>query len=272
MQKIISAGANVIVTTKGIDDVAEKIMIENNCLGLRRVAKGDLRRIAKSCGATVINVMADGEGEEVFESSFLGTAGEVCEESVGDNDFIFFNGMKNQSAVTIMLRGSNEFLLDEVERSVHDSICAVKRVMESGKVVAGGGAVETALSVYLEDFAKTMDSKEQIAIAEFAEALNIIPKTLAVNAALDATDLISKLKVFHAASQNSDDEKRTELKWCGLDLTNGKCRNNLKAGVLEPSEGKVKCIRFATESAITILRIDDMIKLAPKEEDMQQRR
>lgn len=89
---------------------------------------------------------------------------------------------------------------------------------------------------------------------------------------MDATDLVSKLKVFHSASQTSDDEKRKELKWCGLDLMNGKCRNNLKAGVLEPAEGKVKCIRFATECAITILRIDDMIKLAPKEEDMQGRR
>ena len=131
-------------------------MIENNVLGLRRVPKGDLRRIAKSCGASVINVMADGEGVEVFESSYLGTANEVAEESVGDNDFIFFILMKNQNSVTIMLRGSNEYMLDEIERSVHDSICAVKRVMESGKVVAGGGSVETALSVYLEDFAKTM--------------------------------------------------------------------------------------------------------------------
>lgn len=156
INKIIKAGANVIITTKGIDDVAEKIMIENNCLGLRRVEKGDLRRIAKASGASVINIMSDGEGEDIFESSYLGTAAEVYEESVGDNDFIFFNGLKNQTAVTIMLRGSNEYMLDEIERSVHDSICAVKRVMESGKVVAGGGAIETALNVYLEDFAKTM--------------------------------------------------------------------------------------------------------------------
>lgn len=136
-------------------------------------------------------------------------------------------------------------------------------------MVPGGGACEVALSIHLENYAARFGSKEQIAISEFSEALNIIPKTLATNAAKDATELISKLRVLHAASQEEGqtDEKKLELKYCGLDLVNGKPKNNLKAGVLEPMVSKIKSIRFATEAAITILRIDDMIKLAPQKEE-----
>ena len=141
--------------------------------------------------------------------------------------------------------------------------------MESGKVVAGGGAVDTALSIHLESFCRSFNTKEQIAISEFSEALNVIPKTLAVNAAKDATELISKLRTLHAASQKEGetDPKRLELKYCGLDLTKGCPRNNLKAGVLEPMISKINSIRFATEAAITILRIDDLIKLAPEKKE-----
>jgi T-complex protein 1 subunit alpha len=141
--------------------------------------------------------------------------------------------------------------------------------LESGKVVAGGGSVEVALSIHLENFAASFGSKEQIAISEFSEALNVIPKTLATNAAKDATELVSKLRVLHSASQEESqtDEKKLDLKYCGLDLISGRPRNNLKAGVLEPMVSKIKSIRFATEAAITILRIDDMIKLAPQKEE-----
>lgn len=163
------------------------------------------------------------------------------------------------------MRGANDFFLDEIERSLHDSLCVIKRVLESNNVVAGGGAVEVALSIFLDDYARTLGSREQLAIAEFSEALLVIPKTLAINAAKDATDLIAKLRVFHNASQKSEDEAKKELKYSGLDLVNGKVRNNLKAGVLEPAISKIKSLKFATEAAITILRIDDMIKLAPKE-------
>lgn len=163
------------------------------------------------------------------------------------------------------MRGANDFFLDEIERSLHDSLCVIKRVLESNNVVAGGGAVEVALSIYLDDYARTLGSREQLAIAEFSEALLVIPKTLAINAAKDATDLIAKLRVFHNAAQKSDDEAKKDLKYSGLDLVNGKVRNNLKAGVLEPAISKIKSLKFATEAAITILRIDDMIKLAPKE-------
>ena len=143
----------------------------------------------------------------------------------------------------------------------------MKRIIESNSVVVGGGAVEVALSIFLDDFARTLGSREQLAIAEFSEALLVIPKTLAINAAKDATDLLAKMRVFHNAAQKSEDETKKELKYSGLDLINGKVRNNLKAGVLEPTISKVKSLKFATEAAITILRIDDMIKLQPKQEE-----
>ena len=138
-------------------------------------------------------------------------------------------------------------------------------------VVAGGGAVEIGLSIFLDDFARTLGSREQLAIAEFSEALLVIPKTLAINAAKDATDLIAKLRVFHNAAQKSTDEQKKELKHSGLDLINGKVRNNLTAGVLEPAMSKIKSLKFATEAAITILRIDDMIKLSKQEDDQMRR-
>lgn len=159
--------------------------------------------------------------------------------------------------------------LDEIERSLHDSLCVIKRVLESNSLVAGGGAIEVGLSIYLDDYARTLGSREQLAIAEFSEALLVIPKTLALNAAKDATDLLAKLRVFHNAAQK--DETKRELKHSGLDLVNGKVRNNYKAGVLEPAISKIKSLKFATEAAITILRIDDMIKLAPKQEEQPRR-
>ena len=130
--------------------------------------------------------------------------------------------------------------------------------------MAGGGSVEVALSVYLDDFARTLGSREQLAVAEFSEALQIIPKVLAMNAAKDATELLAKLRVYHNAAQKSDasDEKKQALKYSGLELVNGKVRNNLTHGVIEPAMSKVKSLKFATEAAITILRIDDMIRLA----------
>lgn len=150
-----------------------------------------------------------------------------------------------------------------MERSIHDSLCVVKRVLEGKKVVAGGGCVEAALSIYLENFATSLSSREQLAIAEFAKSLLVIPKTLAVNAAKDATDLVAKLRAYHNSSQTKNDH--ANLKWVGLDLLQGEVRDNKKAGVLEPAMSKIKSLKFATEAAITILRIDDLIKLNPED-------
>jgi T-complex protein 1 subunit alpha len=261
---LIDAGANVILCARGIDDFALKYFVEAGVIAIRRVPKSELRRIANNCGGKVVVSLADIDGEETFESSNLGSCESVYEKRVGDWEYMFFEGMSQTRAQTIILRGANEFFLDEVQRSIHDSLCVVKRVLESNSVVAGGGAVEVALSVYLDDFARTLGSREQLAIAEFSEALQIIPKTLAMNAAKDATELLAKLRVYHNAAQKVDanDEKKKALKYSGLDLINGKPRNNLAFGVIEPTMSKVKSLKFATEAAITILRIDDSIKLA----------
>ncbi len=145
IQMILDAGANVILTTGGIDDVANKYLVENQVLGLRRVSKSDIRKIAKCSGATLMTTLSNMDGNETFESSFLGSAKKVYEQAVGDNDFIFFEGMKKANACSIILRGPNELMLDEVERSLHDSLCVLKRTLECGYVVAGGGACEIAV-------------------------------------------------------------------------------------------------------------------------------
>ena len=159
---------------------------------------------------------------------------------MGDFEYMFFEEFKESHCQTIIIRGANEYMLDEVQRSMNDSLNVVKWILESNSVVAGGGAVEAALSVYLDDFAWTLGSREQLAIAEFSEALLVIPKTLAINAAQDATDLIAKLKVFHNATVPDNANQTKNLQFSGLDLLNGKIRNNLIAGVLEPAISKVK--------------------------------
>lgn len=259
IEKLLKAGANVILTTKGIDDMALKYFVEAGAIAVRRVRKEDLRHVAKATGATQVLTFADMEGGETFDSSFLGYADEVVEERIADDDAILIKGAKSSRAVSIILRGANDYMLDEMERSMHDALSIVKRTLESNTVVAGGGAVEAALSVYLENLATTLGSREQLAIAEFAESLLIIPKVLAVNAAKDSTELVAKLRAYHHSAQTKADKKH--LSNMGLDLAKGNVRNNLEAGVLEPAMSKVKIIQFATEAAITILRIDDMIKL-----------
>jgi T-complex protein 1 subunit alpha len=260
IQMLIKAGANVVLTTRGIDDNALKYFVEAGCIAVRRCNKTDLRHIARCTGGRLlINLSEDGEKEEI-DPSCLGSADLVEEAKVGDGELLYIKGCTNTKAQTIVLRGANDYMLDEVDRSLHDALCVVKRVLESNSVVPGGGCVEAALSIHLEHYADTMGTKEQLAVAAFAKALLVIPKTLAVNAAQDATELVSKLRAYHNAAQT--DETKADFKWTGLDLDEGKVRNNLKCGVLEPAISKVKAIRFATEAAITILRIDDSIKMA----------
>lgn len=265
IMKILNAGANVILTTKGIDDLCLKYFVERGCMAVRRCKKEDLQRIAKATGGTLISTLANLEGEESYDPANLGYAGEVVQTRISDDELILINETKAQGASSIILRGPNEMMLDEMERSLHDCLCVVKRTLESNRVVPGGGCVEAAVSIYLENYATTLASREQLAIAEFAQALLIIPKILSVNAAKDSTDLVSKLRAYHNASQT--DPKRKGLKWYGLDLETGTIRDNRKAGVLEPAMIKIKCIRAATEAAIAILRIDDMIRLEPPQKE-----
>lgn len=268
IEKLLKAGANVVLTAKGIDDMALKYFVEAGAIAVRRVRKEDLRHVAKATGATVVSTFADMEGDETFDSTLLGHADEVVEERVADDDVIMIKGTKTNSAVSLILRGANDFMLDEMDRALHDALSIVKRTLESSTVVAGGGAVEAALSVYLENLATTLGSREQLAIAEFAESLLIIPKVLAVNAAKDSTELVAKLRSYHHTAQTKADKKH--LSSTGLDLLKGAVRNNLEAGVIEPAMSKVKIIQFATEAAITILRIDDMIKLIKDESQNDQ--
>ncbi|KAM5163520.1 T-complex protein 1 subunit alpha [Mantella aurantiaca] len=265
IQKILVTGANVILTTGGIDDMCLKYFVDAGAMAVRRVLKRDLKRIAKATGATLCSTLANLEGEESFEASMLGQAEEVVQERICDDELILIKNTKARTCASIILRGANDFMCDEMERSVHDALCVVKRVLESKSVVPGGGAVEAALSIYLENYATSMGSREQLAIAEFARALLVIPKTLAVNAAQDSTDLVAKLRAFHNEAQVNPDRKN--LKWIGLDLLNGKPRDNKQAGVFEPTVVKTKSLKFATEAAITILRIDDLIKLHPESKE-----
>lgn len=258
-QLIIDSGANVVLTTGGIDDIAVQYFVEHGIIGIRRIPKRKMRVIAKLTGGTLITNLSDMDGTDVLTQAQLGKADKIEERRVGDRNVTFIMGCSSTSAQTILLRGPNYYMLDEIERSLHDSLCVVKRVLESKRVVPGGGAVEAALSVYLEHVAESMASREQLAIAEFAQALLIIPKTLALNGAHDATDLVAQLRGFHNAAQ-SDETRKQKYMYTGLNLENGRARDNLAAGVLEPSMSKIKSIKFATEAAVTILRIDDSIK------------
>lgn len=241
--------ANVILTTKGIDDVCLKYFVEAGAICARRIPKEDLQRLAKATGASVMTSLANMEGDEEVEDENLGSADSVSEVRLGEGELLQFEGCGGEGASTIILRGANEYMLDEMDRSLHDALCVVKRMLESKSLLPGGGAVEAALSVYLEEHARSnYNTREQLAIEEFAEALLIIPKTLAVNAAKDSSDLVAQLRAKISSNPNF-----------GLDLEKGEIRDNLEAGVVEPAVSKIKALRFATEAAITILRIDDKI-------------
>merc|ERR1719181_1899673 len=153
IEMLIKAGANVILTTKGIDDMALKYFVEAGAIACRRCKKEDLRRIAKLTGGQLMITFADMEGNESFDASLLGTADEVIEERVADDDHLIIKGGATQRCCSVLLRGANMHMLDEVERSLHDALCAIKRALESASVVPGGGCVESSLSIYLENFA-----------------------------------------------------------------------------------------------------------------------
>ncbi|KAL2354463.1 putative T-complex protein 1 subunit alpha [Cryomyces antarcticus] len=275
VEMILKAGANVVLTTKGIDDLVLKLFIEKGAMAVRRCKKEDLRRIAKATGATLVSSLSDLNGDEKFEASSLGQAEEVIQEKISDDECILVKGTKVHTSASIILRGANDFSLDEMERSVHDSLSAVKRTLESGRIVPGGGAVETALHIYLEEWATSVGSREQLAIGEFAQSLLIIPKTLAVNAAKDSSELVAQLRSRHALSQRTDDTAASQdakalahqknYKNYGLDLLRGKVVDELKMGVLEPSMSKVKQLKSAVEACVAIMRIDTLIKLDPEQ-------
>lgn len=278
VEMILKSGANVILTTKGIDDMCLKLFIERGAMAVRRCKKEDLRRIAKATGATLVNTLSDLNGDEKFETSFLGYAEEVVQQRISDDECILVKGTKAFSSASIILRGSNDYQLDEMERSVHDSLSAVKRTLESGAVVPGGGAVETALHMWLEEYALTIASREQLAVGEFSQSLLVVPKTLAVNAALDSSELVAQLRIRHALSQRVQEgdasvpekekevAKRRSYRTYGLNLRDGKVADMLKLGVLEPSMSKIRQLKSAVEACVSIMRIDTMIRLDPPQQ------
>ena len=265
IRKIIDAGARVVLTTKGVEDLCMKYFVEAGIICARRCDREDLKRLAKATGGRVVTTMADMEGNETFDTACLGACDSVREVRIGDGEMLYVHGCKGHGASTVVLRGANEYMLNEMDRALHDSLCVVKRMLESNTLVPGGGAAEAALSVYLDDYANTIKTREQMVIQEYADALLVIPKTLAVNAAKDASELVAKLRSVHARGQHGEDDAAGEAssssKYMGLDLVEGTIRDNLAAGVVEPAISKIKSLRFATEAAITILRIDDRIIL-----------
>jgi T-complex protein 1 subunit alpha len=156
IRKILAAGANVVFTTKGIDDLCLKEFVEAGAMAVRRCRKEDLRRIAKATGGTLVASLVDMDGNEAYDPSYLGYAEEVIQERISDDELILVRGTKMVNSSSIILRGANDYMLDEMERALHDSLSIIKRTLESGSVVPGGGAVETALSIYLENFATTL--------------------------------------------------------------------------------------------------------------------
>ena len=264
IEMILNTGAKVVLTTKGMDDLCLKYFVEAGALCARRCNRDDLQRLAKATGGALITTLADLDGNESIDvATQLGKCRSVQEIRVGDGEMLQFlecqggskesaDGSTSTGASTILLRGANEYMLDEMDRALHDALCVVKRMLESKTVVAGGGAVEAALSMYLQEYARsTTSTREQLALEEFAQALLVIPKTLAVNAAKDATELTAQLRSAHFGKDVNHS--------IGLDLIEGEVRDNFKAGVVEPAISKIKSLRFATEAAITILRIDDRI-------------
>ncbi|KAH0794143.1 T-complex protein 1 subunit alpha [Histomonas meleagridis] len=257
---IISAGANVIITSKTIDEASLKPMIRNGIIGIRHVSDGEIAAVARATGATIIKEVVDAEGNTKFDPSWLGRCKCVEQVPIGDNEMIVIREAAAENSASIVLRGPNTYTLDEANRTLRDALNAIKRVVESHHVTSGGGAVEAGLSVYLSKAAMNYEGKEQIAILKFAEALLVIPKILANNAALDSIELVAKLRAAHYKAQENG-----EKCFAALDLVENKIRDGFKDGVLEPAMSKVKSIQFATEAAITILRIDDLIKLKPDE-------
>lgn len=260
VEAIIAAGANVIITSKQIDEASLKPMIKAGIIGIRHVSDGEIRAVARCTGATVINQVVDEEGNQHFDPSWLGHARCVEQVPIGDNEMIVVHDGATENSASIVLRGPNTFALDEANRTLRDALSAVKRVIESHHVIAGGGCVEAGLSVYLQKAATEVEGKEQVAMLRFADALLVIPKILATNAALDSIEIVAKLRAAHYAAQQDPNGPQC---FASIDLVNDKIRNGYEAGVLEPAMSKVKSIQFATEAAITILRIDDLIKLKP---------
>ncbi len=243
VQKIVDSGANVVFCQKGIDEIAQFLLAKKGILAVRRVKRTDLELLAKATNAPIINNLMQ------LDSDSLGFADVVYEQKVGDENMIFVEGCKNPKAVTILVRGATEQVVEEVKRALEDAVGDCISVIKSGKVVAGAGACEIELALRLKEFASKFKGKEQIVIESFANAVEIVPKTLAENSGFDSIDKLAELRAVH---------KKGKI-WYGFDVNSGKAIDCFEAGILEPLKIKVQAFNSASEVANMILRVDDVI-------------
>lgn len=242
-EKIVNSGANVVFCQKGIDDVAQYYLAKAGILACRRVAKSDMEKLARATSAKILSNL-----QEISESS-LGRAEGVEEVRMGEESLTYVRGCENPKAVSILIRGGTQHVVDETERAVRDGLGDVGSAVMSGRIVAGGGAIEVELARRLRNFARTLSGREQLAVEEFAHALEAIPETLAENAGLDPIDVLTGLKKRH----------EEDFLNYGLNLFDNEIVDTFSCGIVEPLKVKTQAINSASEVAMMILRIDDVL-------------
>jgi len=240
-------GANVCLCQKGIDDIAQHYLAKHGILAVRRVKESDMTKLSRATGARITTNIED------LSEKDLGSAQVVQQRKVEADKWVFVEGCRNPQAVTILIRGGSQRVVDEVDRSMHDALMVVKDVIENPSIVAGGGAPEAHIAMQLKEWADSLDGREQLAVKRYAEALEAIPLTIAENAGMDPIDSMASLR-----SRHSQGKKTT-----GIDARNTRVADMLAANVVEPVSVKEQVIKSATEAACMILRIDDVISVAP---------
>ncbi|NYT02997.1 MAG: thermosome subunit [Methanosarcinales archaeon] len=243
VNRVAASGANVLFVQKGIDDLAAHFLAKAGLYTARRVKKSDMEKLARATGARIITTIHEISRDD------LGKAGLVEERKVSDDKMTFVEECDNPKSVSIILRGGTDHVVDELDRAMEDALRVVGVALEDRMLVPGGGAPEVELALRLRAFASTVGGREQLAIEAFADAMEIIPKTLAENAGLDQIDSLVALRSNHEQG----------MKGAGLDMDTGKAMDMLKLGVVEPLRVKTQAINSAAEVAIMILRIDDVI-------------
>ncbi|HEX9341383.1 MAG TPA: thermosome subunit beta [Thermoplasmata archaeon] len=237
------SGATVIFCQKGIDDLAQHYLAKENIYAVRRVKKSDMEKLAKATGGKVVTKLDE------LSKDDLGYAKLVYEKKIGEDEMTFVTGCKNPKAMSILIRGGTEHVVDEVERSLEDATSVVAVAIEDGKVITGGGSSATEIALALRDHASTVGGREQIAIESFADAVEAIPRTLAENAGLDPIDILIELRKEHKKGN----------KYAGINVFTGKVSDMKKENVIEPIRVGTQAISSATDAAVMVLRIDDVI-------------
>ena len=249
VEKIAKSGANVLLCQKGIDDLAQHYLAKKGIFAIKSVKKSDMQKLAKATGARIVTSLDD------LSKKDLGSAEEVEEEKISGDEMTFVRGCKDPKAVSVLVRGGTEHVVDEVERAMTDGLGGVASALEVGKIVTGGGAVEIELARRLRDYANEVGGREQLAINVFADAIEVIPRTLAESAGMDAIDTLVKLRAEHEKG-NTD---------AGVDVLGAKVKDMGKDGVIEPLKIKTQAIKSASEAAEMLLRIDDIIAASGRE-------